>query len=126
MAQKNVKKGSGRLAAVRGRVMTEAEAASELGVSPKTLRNWRVYGTGPAFRKEGRLVRYAERDVKAFADKRAKGQVHTGPGDRYKKAAPVKQKAARPAKKAAAAPKYKPTTRAKKAVKGAPRRKTAQ
>ncbi|MDQ1158916.1 putative DNA-binding transcriptional regulator AlpA [Sphingomonas sp. SORGH_AS 950] len=34
------------------------QAAHYLGLTPKTLRNMRWDGVGPAFRKHGRFVRY--------------------------------------------------------------------
>ncbi|TFB48912.1 helix-turn-helix transcriptional regulator [Cryobacterium tagatosivorans] len=38
--------------------LTEAQAASRLGVVPKTLRNWRSARTGPPALRLGRSVRY--------------------------------------------------------------------
>ncbi|WP_296700934.1 helix-turn-helix transcriptional regulator [Thiocapsa sp. UBA6158] len=55
------------------RRLTEREAAAELGISFRTLQQWRVRGTGPAFLKLGRAVRY---DILALEDWLAK-QVHT-------------------------------------------------
>jgi hypothetical protein len=45
------------------------KAAEILEVSPLTLRNWRVSGNGPRYRKFGRLVRYARTDLEKWADK---------------------------------------------------------
>lgn len=39
--------------------LTETEAAMRLKMSPKTLRNWRSAGMGPAFLRFGSLVRYS-------------------------------------------------------------------
>ena len=38
-------------------------AAEYLGMSPKTLEKWRVFGEGPSFYKVGAAVRYAEQDL---------------------------------------------------------------
>jgi hypothetical protein len=43
--------------------LTEGEVAERLRVSPKTLRNWRSVGQGPAFLRIERLIRYRLRDV---------------------------------------------------------------
>ena len=40
------------------RRLTEREAAAELGISFRTLQQWRVRGIGPVFLKLGRAVRY--------------------------------------------------------------------
>ncbi|MFA3877591.1 helix-turn-helix transcriptional regulator [Streptomyces sp. MMCC 100] len=50
--------------------LTPAELAAELGVSTKTLMNWRWQGTGPRYVKltpgrSGR-IRYRRRDVNAW------------------------------------------------------------
>jgi hypothetical protein len=42
------------------------EAAERLRVSPGTLANWRVSGTGPRFLKYGRRVVYSEAELDAF------------------------------------------------------------
>ena len=47
--------------------LAEAEAASYLGLAPRTLSRWRWSGKGPAFRKFGGAVRYALTDLDAFA-----------------------------------------------------------
>lgn len=44
------------------------DAAEMLGISPRTLEDYRWRGTGPAFYKVGmRLVRYRVDDLTAFA-----------------------------------------------------------
>ena len=48
-------------------LLTEQQAAIYLGLSPRTLQNWRVRGIGPAFMKIGRLVRYRRQDVADWA-----------------------------------------------------------
>ena len=48
------------------RVLSDAEVAERLGVSPFTVRAWRHKGQGPRFMKMGRAVRYRAEDVEAF------------------------------------------------------------
>lgn len=49
------------------RLLSTAEAGRLLGVSPRTLEDWRLRGGGPLFRKLGRrLVRYLSSDLLAF------------------------------------------------------------
>lgn len=43
-------------------------AARFLSVSPRTLEDWRYRGGGPLYRKIGKSVRYAVRDLITFAD----------------------------------------------------------
>ena len=45
-------------------------AAKFLGVSKRSLERWRLEGTGPAFRKFGHRVFYAERDILDWVDAR--------------------------------------------------------
>jgi predicted site-specific integrase-resolvase len=47
-------------------LVPETLAARLLGLSVKTLRRWRWAGKGPAFRKIGRAVRYANSDLEAY------------------------------------------------------------
>ncbi len=48
-------------------LLTTAQAAHFLSVSPRTLEDWRLRGLGPPFRKlSGRLVRYAREDLELF------------------------------------------------------------
>jgi hypothetical protein len=49
-----------------GPLLTEVETAQLLGVSPRTLQNWRRTGRGPVHVRLGGLVRYAPADVEAF------------------------------------------------------------
>jgi hypothetical protein len=53
-----------------GRLLTDNEAARELGVSAATLRSWRCRGIGPSFIKMGRgakaPVRYSASDIVQF------------------------------------------------------------
>ena len=50
------------------KLLTNSQAAAILGLKPNTLEIWRVHGKGPAFRKIGRCVRYAEADVLAWIE----------------------------------------------------------
>lgn len=47
---------------------TTRQAASRLGVSPRTLEHWRLTGGGPAYLKLGGAVRYAEQDLLEWSD----------------------------------------------------------
>jgi excisionase family DNA binding protein len=49
--------------------LTSREAAELLRISIHTLNHWRICGRGPAFIKIGSAVRYARRDVDAWADR---------------------------------------------------------
>lgn len=50
-----------------GDLVDEREAAAILGVSKKTIANWRWRGEGPAWIRVGqRLVRYSRADLAAF------------------------------------------------------------
>ena len=46
----------------------EQGAAEMLGCSVAALRKWRRRGSGPAYVKVGRLVRYRETDLLAYLD----------------------------------------------------------
>ena len=46
--------------------MTTAELAAYLKVEPKTLTNWRYSGRGPAYVKDGGMVRYRREDIDAW------------------------------------------------------------
>ena len=50
------------------RLRDEHAAADFLGVSVKTLRGWRCRGGGPAYRKLGAAVRYADEDLTEFVE----------------------------------------------------------
>ncbi|MFT3793032.1 MAG: helix-turn-helix domain-containing protein [Rudaea sp.] len=50
-----------------GDLIDAREAASILGIDPRTLANWRSQRKGPAARKIGaRMVRYHRDDIAAF------------------------------------------------------------
>lgn len=48
-------------------MLREKQAASFLGVAPKTLANWRSQGRGPRFCRLGRAIAYRQEDLDAFA-----------------------------------------------------------
>lgn len=50
-------------------LLTTSQAATFLGVSPRTLEDWRLRGGGPQFRKLRRLVRYHPADLMRFAER---------------------------------------------------------
>jgi predicted DNA-binding transcriptional regulator AlpA len=57
------------LSETKERLVCTKEAARLLGVSHRTLEDWRLTGHGPAFRKIGRrAVRYAPADLRAFVN----------------------------------------------------------
>ena len=49
--------------------LTPSELAYLLQISTKTLYRWRVEGTGPKFVKIGKAVRYAFKDLDAWANR---------------------------------------------------------
>ncbi len=49
------------------RALSTDEAATYLGISPRTLEDWRYRGGGPVFHKVGRrLVRYLTASLEAY------------------------------------------------------------
>ena len=52
------------------KLLTTEQLAARWGMSPGTLRNWRVWKQGPRFIRIGRSVRYRLYDVKKWEDKR--------------------------------------------------------
>ncbi|TYR34886.1 helix-turn-helix domain-containing protein [Mesorhizobium microcysteis] len=46
--------------------LTQLELADVIKISPKTLEAMRQKGTGPIYRKFGRRVLYATKDIDAF------------------------------------------------------------
>jgi predicted DNA-binding transcriptional regulator AlpA len=48
--------------------LSNADAARYVGISPKTLNDWRSAGRGPSYLKIGTLVRYRQSDLDAFLD----------------------------------------------------------
>ena len=52
-------------------LLKESEAAEALGVSPRTLANWRSRGGGPVFvRLGGKAIRYRATDLVEFVEER--------------------------------------------------------
>jgi excisionase family DNA binding protein len=49
-------------------LITQKEAARRLGISTRTLERYRVTGTGPAFTRLGKLVRYRPEDLAEFVN----------------------------------------------------------
>jgi len=56
------------LPAIPPRFLCTSDAASYLGLSPRTLEKHRTYGTGPNYRKLGGRVVYALEDLQGWAD----------------------------------------------------------
>ena len=52
-------------------LLTVDQAAIYLGLARSTLNKWRCHGGGPTFIKMGRAVRYRQKDLEGFLDKRA-------------------------------------------------------
>lgn len=50
-------------------VLTNKEAARKLGISHRTLEDWRLTNRGPRFVKLGRLVRYRLGDLLDFMER---------------------------------------------------------
>lgn len=51
------------------KLIPESSAADFLGISPRTLQNWRVRGGGPPYVKvAGKTVRYRFRDLLAWIE----------------------------------------------------------
>lgn len=46
--------------------LSSPEASRVLGIAPKTLRNWRANGTGPAYLKSGNRTLYRVEDLDAW------------------------------------------------------------
>ncbi|MDR6849943.1 MULTISPECIES: helix-turn-helix transcriptional regulator [Alphaproteobacteria] len=55
------------LSAVRPRYLKTPDAATHLGLSPRTLEKHRCYGTGPVYRRLGGRIVYAIDDLDAWA-----------------------------------------------------------
>lgn len=47
--------------------MRDEAAAAYLAISPITLRQWRARGRGPSYRKLGKAIIYARKDLDAWA-----------------------------------------------------------
>lgn len=51
-------------------LLTNAEAAAFVRLSPRTLEKFRVLGGGPRYKKLGARVRYSVEDLRAWLDSR--------------------------------------------------------
>jgi len=60
---------------ILSRLMNEREAALLLNCSVAFLRRCRLFRTGPAFAKVGRLVRYRMEDLQAYVAANLEGQL---------------------------------------------------
>jgi hypothetical protein len=49
-------------------LLTEVEAAKQLGKDRRTLASWRVRNMGPAYVKVGRTIFYAPADIKNWIE----------------------------------------------------------
>jgi predicted DNA-binding transcriptional regulator AlpA len=47
--------------------LNEQQAAARLGLSPKTMKNWRCRGVGPGYLRLGSAVRYHQEALDAWA-----------------------------------------------------------
>ena len=62
------------------RLLSEKHAAKLLGISPRTLRNWRVIGGGPQYVKvSARCIRYRRADILSWIE--ARERRHTSQPD---------------------------------------------
>jgi predicted DNA-binding transcriptional regulator AlpA len=52
----------------RARLLRTPEAATYVGLSPRTMEKHRTYGTGPVYRKLGNRVVYAIEDLDAWTE----------------------------------------------------------
>lgn len=59
-------------------LLSAEQAATVLGLSVKTLANWRVSGAGPAFLKLGGRVLYDPADLQAWRDARRRKSTTEG------------------------------------------------
>lgn len=55
---------------IEDRYVDEDFAAEFYGLKPQTMAAWRLRGTGPAFHKIGRLVRYKMSELARYAESR--------------------------------------------------------
>lgn len=59
-------------------LLNQREAATLLGLSPRTLERYRCTGFGPAYRKLGRRVLYAPTDINAWTASRVRTSTSEG------------------------------------------------
>jgi hypothetical protein len=58
---------------VTKRFLTEVDVELRYGISRKTLRNWRIFGKGPVYRKFGTSVRYEVRALEEWIESTPRG-----------------------------------------------------
>ena len=63
---------------IASNLLDERQAAIRLGVSVRTLQQWRVIGGGPSFAKIGRCVRYRPCDLTDYVTSNLRA--HTSEG----------------------------------------------
>ena len=51
-------------------LLSTRAAAEHCGLSPRTFEKWRLEGSGPPYRKLGRIVRYDRDDLAAWLETR--------------------------------------------------------
>ncbi len=54
------------------RLLTTAEAARMLQISPSALNKWRLTGGGPHYVKVGRSVRYSDGEIAAYIERQVR------------------------------------------------------
>jgi predicted DNA-binding transcriptional regulator AlpA len=57
---------------IKSKLLSNADAAAYLGISPGTLANWRANGDGPRVTWLGRLVRYSLAELDLYIEKNTK------------------------------------------------------
>lgn len=70
-------------------LLNEMEAARFLGLRTKTLASWRCRGTGPVFRKIGRLVRYMQSDLEEYLENQARRSTAENPTSHLQNRKPI-------------------------------------
>ena len=62
----------------RGALLTPQEVADHLAIDTDRLSKMRIDGSGPAFIKSGRIVRYHPADVTAWIDRNRRQSTRAG------------------------------------------------
>lgn len=65
-------------------LLTRRDAASFLGISPRTLELWAMNGSGPAYIKVGALCRYRLTDIQAWIAGQTRRHTHDTPSGEVK------------------------------------------
>lgn len=60
--------------------MTQTEVAAALRVTPRTLQTWRASGTGPPWRRVGRVILYSRAAVHLWLENRPPAPVAAAEG----------------------------------------------